>query len=293
MFIEETIPGCWDFGSDVGEPYAVDIVVTQNGSEYRSLRHPYPRIVIELGFNNRTEDYLFDNIIDIYRRSGGTFGGFRWHHPSDYSTLNRNGTPTFNDQLCVIVSTGIYQITRWYGAEGAATALRRKIFKPVAGTTLVGIDNPITGVIQSLNGWSVDTTNGRITFTTNQKTITAITKASQAVITVGSSHGYVVNNTVYISGVGGMTEINGRRGLITAVGGSTITVNINSTGFTTYTSGGQVNDSPQTGESVRAGCLFDIPVRFNSDISGISYLTRNPSDLIMGTDISLVELLNP
>lgn len=293
MFIEETIAGCWDFGSGVSEPYAVDIVVTQNGSEYRSLRHPYPRIVIDLGFNNRTEDYMFDNIMDIYRRSGGQFGGFRWRHPSDFSTLNRNETPTFSDQLCVLVSTGIYQITNWYGTEGGATALRRKIFKPVTGTTLVGINNPITGVIQSINGWSVDTTNGRITFTTNQKTITAITKASQAVITVGASHGYVVNNTVHISGVSGMTEINGRRGLITAIGASTITVNINSTAYTTYTSGGQTNARPQTGETVRAGCLFDIPVRFNSDISDLSYLTRNPSDLIMGADVSLVELLNP
>lgn len=62
-------------------------------------------------------------------------------------------------------------------------------------------------------------------------------------ITVGASHGYVVNNTVYVSGVAGMTEINGRRGLITAIGGSTITVNINSTAYTTYTSGGQVNAS--------------------------------------------------
>lgn len=293
MFIEETIAGCWDFGSGVGEPYAVDIVVTQNGSEYRSLRHPYPRIVIDLGFNNRTEDYMFDNIMDIYRRSGGQFGGFRWRHPSDYSTLNRNEAPTFSDQLCVLVSTGIYQITNWYGTEGAATALRRKIFKPVTGTTLVGISNPITGAIQSINGWSVDTTNGQVTFTSNQKTITAITKASQAVITVGTSHGYVVNNTVYVSGVAGMTEMNGRRGLITAISGTTITVNINSTAFTTYTSGGQTNASPQAGETVRAGCLFDIPVRFNNDISDLSYLTRNPSDLIMGTDVSLVELLNP
>lgn len=292
MFIEETIAGCWGFGSGVGEPYAVDIVITENGNEYRSMRHPYPRIVIDLNFNNRTEDYLFDNIVDINRRSGGQFGGFRWHYPSDYSTFNRKGTPTFNDQLCVADGSA-WQITNWYGTEGVATSTRRRIRKPVTGTTLAGINNPITGVIQSLNGWSVDTTTGLITFTANQKTITAITKASQAVITVGSSHGYSANDTVYISGVSGMTEINGRRGLVTTVGGTTITVNINSTAFTTYTSGGQTNAAPQTGESVRAGCLFDIPVRFNSDISDLSYLTRNPSDLIMGTDISLVELLNP
>jgi uncharacterized phage protein (TIGR02218 family) len=69
------------------------------------------------------------------------------------------------------------------------------------------------------------------------ESITGITKASSAVVTVGA-HTFVVGDVVEFSGVGGMTEINGLTGTITAIGDTTITVNINSSGFTTYTSGG-------------------------------------------------------
>ena len=71
----------------------------------------------------------------------------------------------------------------------------------------------------------------------NSKGITAITKAASAVVTVGT-HTFVVGDVVLFSGVVGMTEINGLTGTVTAFDATTITVNINSTGFTTYVSGG-------------------------------------------------------
>lgn len=67
--------------------------------------------------------------------------------------------------------------------------------------------------------------------------ITAITKAPSAVVTVGA-HAFVSGNVVAFSGVVGMTQINGLTGTVTATGATTITVNINSAGFSTYTSGG-------------------------------------------------------
>lgn len=288
-FVESRLPVEIDYGSSFDDISAINITATRADHEYRSMIHPYVRIRHDIGFNLRTETWIINEVLKFSRNVGWTFAGFRVKHLSDYTTNNYVDAPTYNDQLCVLVSTGIYQITNWYGTEGGSTALRRKIFKPVTGTTLVGINNPITGGIQSINGWSVDTTNGQVTFTANQKTITAITKASQAVITVGASHGYAVNNTVYVSGVAGMTEMNGRRGLITAIGASTITVNINSTAFTTYTSGGQTNASPQAGESVRAGCEFDLPCRFETNLSGYTYADFQS----LGVGVPIIELLNP
>lgn len=76
-------------------------------------------------------------------------------------------------------------------------------------------------------------------------TVTAITKAASAVITINDSstiNPMRLNDLIKFASVGGMTEINGLVGKITALGGSasawTATVNINSTSFTTYTSGG-------------------------------------------------------
>src|SRR5512135_1328056 len=73
--------------------------------------------------------------------------------------------------------------------------------------------------------------------------VTGITQASSAVVTYTGADSYVVGNKVTITGVVGMTEINGVEATITAVntGANTITLNIDSTAFTAYTSGGVIN----------------------------------------------------
>lgn len=81
------------------------------------------------------------------------------------------------------------------------------------------------------------------TGTTTGKTITAITKATSAVIS-STSHGLTQGTVVVITGVVGMTEINNLALLITAATTNDFTVNIDSTNFTTYTSGGSA--TPQT-----------------------------------------------
>lgn len=80
-------------------------------------------------------------------------------------------------------------------------------------------------------------------------TITGITAAASAVVTVSNNTGmaatwnpFIINTYVSFASVGGMTQINGLVGQVTAVGGSagawTATVNINSSAFGAYTSGG-------------------------------------------------------
>tara|TARA_X000001382_G_scaffold83850_1_gene59337 strand:- start:9275 stop:11305 length:2031 start_codon:yes stop_codon:yes gene_type:complete len=75
------------------------------------------------------------------------------------------------------------------------------------------------------------------------KTISAATKASPGVITA-TSHGYSNGDEIYIDSVAGMTELNGRNYRVANVTTNTFTltdlydVAINTTNFTTYTSGG-------------------------------------------------------
>jgi hypothetical protein len=71
----------------------------------------------------------------------------------------------------------------------------------------------------------------------NSKAITAISKAASAVVTIGT-HTFVIGDVVGFSSVVGMTQINGLTGTVTAIAATTVTVNINSTTFSTYTSGG-------------------------------------------------------
>ena len=96
------------------------------------------------------------------------------------------------------------------------------------------------------SGFAADSTSGsyRIVNAADRyypkaRFITAITQAASAVITMSVIHGYTVGQTVRIvvPSAFGMTEINGLLGTITAVttgATNTITVNIDSTGFTAF-----------------------------------------------------------
>lgn len=76
------------------------------------------------------------------------------------------------------------------------------------------------------------------------KNITAVTQANPGVVT-SNSHGFANGDWVYISGVGGMTQLNGNTYEVANVTANTFTlkniytgVAVNTTGFTAYTSGG-------------------------------------------------------
>lgn len=72
-------------------------------------------------------------------------------------------------------------------------------------------------------------------------TITGITKASTAVVTTSAAHGLVAGAKVRIVGVAGMTEVNDKVYTVADPSGSTFSLaGINSTAYTTYDSGGEV-----------------------------------------------------
>jgi len=66
--------------------------------------------------------------------------------------------------------------------------------------------------------------------------ITGISQAASAVITVSVAHNYLVGDKIRVAvpTAFGMTEINGLLATVTAVGTSTITVDVDSTGFTAF-----------------------------------------------------------
>lgn len=75
--------------------------------------------------------------------------------------------------------------------------------------------------------------------------ITGITQANPGVVTA-NSHGLVNGDIVYITGVGGMTQVNDRR--FTVAGATTNTFQlsgVNTTSYTAYTSGGTVSKITQ------------------------------------------------
>jgi hypothetical protein len=67
--------------------------------------------------------------------------------------------------------------------------------------------------------------------------ITGATQANPAVLTIPGNT-FAVGQSITINNVGGMTQLNGNTYTITAISGSSVTINVNSTGFGAYTSGG-------------------------------------------------------
>lgn len=73
--------------------------------------------------------------------------------------------------------------------------------------------------------------------------ISGATQANPCVLTI-TGNNYAIGDWIYVSGVGGMTQLNGRFYIVTNVAGAAVTIEdllgnpINSTGYGAYTSGG-------------------------------------------------------
>lgn len=89
--------------------------------------------------------------------------------------------------------------------------------------------------------------NGEGVFISEGLTITSISNAASAVVTLNTpNHPFVPTDTIFISGVFGMTAINGGPYTVSAVAGNLITINVNSTSFGVYTSGGEMTKQDGT-----------------------------------------------
>ena len=102
------------------------------------------------------------------------------------------------------------------------------------------------------------------------KTITAITKANPGVLT-SNSHGFSNGDEVFIDNVGGMTELNGRNYLIANSTTNTFTltdlfgVAVNTTNFTTFTSGGTATEIYEIASPYAEADLFDVRFAQSAD----------------------------
>lgn len=263
-FLEERLLETVRFGSDWADEYAVDSSRTSGGSEYPRLIQPFPTRDFVLSWLVKRSD-LSAYLLDLYHRAHGTYAAFRVRCFDEWSSNGAAGVPTAFDQVLTPLSAGVYEMRKYYGTSGTAGASgypHRKIKKPVAGTVRFAIGS-VELALGALT-WAVDTTTGIITLPADgTAAITGISKAATARISLGALSGAInAGQSVYVSGVSGMTQINNLRALVIYVGTGYIDVAVNSTGFSTWTSGGVVHTRPQAGEQVTCGFEFDFPAAF-------------------------------
>lgn len=286
-FLEERLSDLVRYGASYQDDYAVTISQTSGGQEYRAMTHPFPLRKFDISYL-LSQDKTYNELQAVYHRAHGKFAGFRVRCYDEWSSNGRVSAPTSFDQPCGLISAGIYQLRKYYGRDKAAGATGypyRSIYKPVAGTVLVAIGSTALAAAQ----YSTDATTGQVTLAANKTSaITGISKAANAVLTV-ASHTVANGDSFQISAVVGMVQINGLRATVISHTPTSITTSINSTAFSTYSSGGVFHTRPQTGEVVSAGFEFDFPVRFNSAMPiGQDFPGYRAVD-----GVELIELLNP
>jgi uncharacterized protein (TIGR02217 family) len=253
--------------SSGGPQYNTEVVVLRSGFEQRNARWTYPLHTYDVASGVKTDTDL-GNVIQFFNSVRGRLIGFRYKDWTDYQSAPIGDAITPTDQTIGTGDGSItdFQLIKTYAA-GSVTQ-DRLINKPVPGSTVVAIG----GVAD--NNFVVDNTSGVVSFASdNELIITDITQASHGQISTSTNHNLEVGNTVFFSGIAGMTQLNNIRGKISSIVSDTeFEVLINTNLFDEYTSGGQINTIPQSGEIVSAGFEFDVPCRFDADKLSIGML---------------------
>lgn len=117
--------------------------------------------------------------------------------------------------------------------------------------------------------------------------ITGITKANPAVLTYSGADTYANGDEVYVTGVVGMTEINDRWFKVAGVntGANTFQLtdvdgaNVNSTAYTTYTSGGTVAEVYEIVSPYALADVFDVRFLDSGDVIYLAHPSYAPRKL--------------
>jgi hypothetical protein len=118
----------------------------------------------------------------------------------------------------------------------------------------------------------------------SNKTITGITQANPGVVTA-NSHGFSNGDTVVISGVVGMTQVNGKRFKVANVATNTFELqdidgnNVNTSGYTTYVSGGVANRVYTLTTTYETADLADLKFAQSADVMYICHPDFPPRKL--------------
>jgi hypothetical protein len=108
--------------------------------------------------------------------------------------------------------------------------------------------------------------------------ISSVTNANPGVVTTREAHGLSTGDTVTISGVGGMTELNGNTYTVTVISPTTFSIGTNTTGYGTYLALGECR-IPETSWNYRKGRIGQVNTsgqQFSSELLGLTKKLEKP-----------------
>lgn len=267
-------------GSSGGPRFMTRVTPTASGFELRIPKWIHSRHEYSIAFDALRQADMFE-VLNFHQAMNGRAYSFRFKDFADFNSVTPLETVSPTDQTLGNGdgSTAAFQLVKNY-TDGRT--YQRTITKPVSGTVRVSIDD-----IEQTGNWSVNLLTGVVTFDNLTGTITAATSASPIVLT-SASHGLVTGDTVVFSTfTGDWAALNGIRYTVTRLGTNTFSIPVDGSGFTAYSAnGGSFATVPQSGEVVKAGFEFDVPVRFDIDYIDISF----DASTIQTTEVPLIEV---
>lgn len=126
--------------------------------------------------------------------------------------------------------------------------------------------------------------NGQV-LTGSAATITGATQANPVVVTTSGAHGLSNGTEIYISGVVGMTELNGRNFRIANVTGTTMELldlfddNVDGTGFAAYSSGGEADTIYEVATPYTTADLQNLDFAQSADTMYLAHPSHAPRKL--------------
>ena len=247
------------YGTNGGPEYSTDIVVLNSGYEQTNKNWQYARGKWDFGDRKMPQPELYD-IIKFFRARGGRAEGFRFKDWADFNCAVTEGI------LAQGQGTGMptLQMMKQY-LHGVDVDLR-VIAKPVTNTTAFFRNGNALVFGSAAGNIALDTTTGLVTFAPDLiATITGITQAANGVVTTSVAHGFTTGQDIYLTGIGGMTQLNGLVANITVLTTTTFSLNMNTTAFSAYISGGNAELFPQPADRLTWSGQFDVPARFDTD----------------------------
>ena len=157
-FHEVRFPDNISRGARGGPERRTQIVELASGDEERNASWANSRRRYDVAYGIRRADDLAA-VVAFFEARNGRLHGFRFKDWGDHKSCLPSGIPSPTDQA---IGTGdgattAFQLVKRY-ASGSQTWVRT-ITKPVAGTVRVALDGA-----EQLNGWSVNTATGVVTF---------------------------------------------------------------------------------------------------------------------------------
>jgi uncharacterized protein (TIGR02217 family) len=159
IFLESPVfPIDLAYETEGGPQYLTQIVEFPSGREVRNAPRNVPKYRFDAASGIQTEEDLY-KLLTHFHVVGGQHIGWRLRNWGDYKSCAPYGTPTALDQLLCVATSGqtAFQLVKRYTFGALERVI--EITKPVANTVLISVND----VVQEV-GWTVDTTNGIVTF---------------------------------------------------------------------------------------------------------------------------------